>query len=256
MRPRLSSGVLQAERFSGASFFVSGRFPTGYHAHLRIPARSHKQKMTKSILIVDDHPVVLFGLRFLFEDRRDLAICGEAGDAVLARRMAEVLQPDFVVLDLVLGGRDGLELLREVAEVAPRSRVLVYSSQSAQVLARKCRGVGAWGYVSKTEGLPLVAKAIDSIRSGIPFFPGLDPPDPSRQGLEMQALIAQLSIRETQVLRMLGDRLSTQQISQALGVSVSTIGTYRERIKTKLALSSVRDLDDAARDYVADRLVR
>lgn len=212
--------------------------------------------MIQSILIVDDHPVVLFGLRFLFEDRRDLAICGEAGDAVLARRMAKVLQPDFVVLDLVLGGRDGLELLREIAETAPRSRVLVYSSQSAAVLARKCRGQGAWGYVSKTEGLPLVATAIDSIRSGNPFFPGIDIPAHGDGESAMQVLIAQLSHRETQVLRMLGDGLSTQQISQALRVSVSTIGTYRERIKAKLALSGVRDLDDAARDYVAGRLVR
>lgn len=209
--------------------------------------------MAKTILIIDDHPVVLFGLKFLFEGRRDLAICGEAGDAVLARVMAERLQPDFIVLDLVLGGRDGLELLREIAEVASRSRVLIYSSQSEKVLARKCQGLGAWGYVSKTEGLPVVAKAIESIRSGIPFFPGTDiTGDPHQVGLT--ALIAQLSVRETQVLRMLGDRLSTQQIAHALSVSVSTVGTYRERIKTKLALSSVHDLDDTARDYVSGRI--
>lgn len=209
--------------------------------------------MTKSILIVDDHPVVLFGLRFLFEDRRDLAVCGEAGDAVLALEMAARLQPGFIVLDLVLGGRDGLQVLREVAAVSPGSRVLIYSSQSGHLLARKCQSLGAWGYVSKTEGLPLVAKAIESIRSGVPFFPSLElPADPDHVG--MTTLIAQLSVRETQVLRMLGERLSTQQIAQALSISVSTIGTYRERIKTKLALASVYELDDTARDYVNGRI--
>ncbi|KYB45951.1 hypothetical protein AB664_29625 [Brucella anthropi] len=105
-------------------------------------------------MIVDDHPVVLFGMRFLFQGRKDVSICGEAGDAVSARELAERSQPDFVVLDLVLGGRDGLELLRELASVSPLTRTLIYSSQSERVMARKCRNAGAWGYVSKTEGCP------------------------------------------------------------------------------------------------------
>lgn len=210
--------------------------------------------MARSLLIVDDHPVVLFGMRFLFQGRKDVSICGEARDAVSARELAERFQPDFVVLDLVLGGRDGLELLRELTSVSPLSRTLIYSSQSERVMARKCRNAGAWGYVSKTEGLPVIAKAITEIATGSRYFPGIQ--DLARHASDdtNKVPVERLSTRELQVLRMIGEGMSTQEMSRMLEVSAKTVGTYRERIKVKLSLSDSRSLNDVAGAYVGGRI--
>jgi len=205
--------------------------------------------MSKSILVVDDHPIVLYGLKFLFEGDESFTVCGEAGDVSQARELAAARQPDFIILDLVLGGRDGLELLRELRALSPASRILVYSSQNELFFGRKCAAAGAWGYLSKSEGLPAVARALAMVAEGVPYFEhgetGATPDLPP---------IEQLSARELQVLRMIGEGSSSRAMSEALGLSIKTIGTYRERIKAKLMLANVRDLDDLARDYAEGRL--
>lgn len=210
--------------------------------------------MSKTILIIDDHPVVLFGLKFLFQDDGRFSVSGEAGDAGLARSLAGQLQPDFIILDLVLGGRDGLELLKELSVLAPAARVLVYSSQNERYFARTCQAAGAWGYVPKSQGLPIVAEAIAAIAAGKPYFAG-SPEADDDGAVQMLTLPAldQLSARELQVLRLIGQGVSTREISAALELSIKTVGTYRERIKTKLMLENVRDLDTLARDYVGGR---
>ncbi len=116
------------------------------------------------ILVIDDHPVVLYGLRLLLEHNPRFAICGEATDSASARTQAEALRPDYVILDLVLGGRDGIELLYDLLAIAPSARVLVYSSQNEWLFARRSMKAGAKGYVAKSEGLSVVAHALDVIR--------------------------------------------------------------------------------------------
>lgn len=214
--------------------------------------------MAKSLLIVDDHPVVLFGLRFLLQDDRRFEIAAEASDADHARSLAERHQPDFTILDLVLGGVDGHRLIRDLMLAAPATRILIYSSQNERLFARKCASAGAWGYVSKSSGLPVVAKALSAIASGRRYFssqecgePGGEPMLPTTApvpGLE------RLSDRELQVLRMIGQGESSRGIAKTLGLSVKTIGTFRERIKFKLELENVRDLCETGRDFVTEKL--
>lgn len=210
------------------------------------------------ILIVDDHPVVLYGLRFLFEQNERFTICGEAADSVSARKQAEALQPDYVILDLVLGGRDGIELLQDLTIIAPATRVLVYSSQNEWCFARRTIRAGAKGYVAKSEGLTVVADALDIIAGGGTFLS-----DTLRQRLadifetdsvDPRPTLDQLSNRELQVLRMLGEGSSNRDIAEALSLSVKTVGTYCERIKVKLQLTGFRDLEETARDHVQGRL--
>lgn len=210
------------------------------------------------ILIIDDHPVVLYGLRFLFEQNARFIICGEAADSVSARTQAEALQPDFVILDLVLGGRDGIELLRDLTTITPAARILVYSSQNEWRFARRTIQAGAKGYVAKSEGLAVVGRALDVIADGDTFIS-----DTVRQRLvdafetdivdPQAASIDQLSNRELQVLRMIGEGSSSRDIAEALELSIKTVGTYCERIKVKLQLASLRDLEDLARDHVLGR---
>ena len=210
------------------------------------------------ILVIDDHPVVLYGLRLLLEHNPRFAICGEATDSASARTQAEALRPDYVILDLVLGGRDGIELLYDLLAIAPSARVLVYSSQNEWLFARRSMKAGAKGYVAKSEGLSVVAHALDVIATGGTFISDAvrqrlldafetDAVDPNETGID------QLSNRELQVLRMIGQGGSSRDIAAALGISIKTIGTYCERIKIKLQLDSLRDLEILARDHVLGR---
>lgn len=210
------------------------------------------------ILVIDDHPVVLLGLRYLFEPDPRFSICGAAADSASARAQAEALQPDYIILDLVLGGRDGIELLHDLLVIAPASRILVYSSQDEWLFARRSMKAGAKGYVAKSEGLDVVAEALDIIANGGTFISHTvrqrllaafetDVIDPKDTGID------QLSNRELQVLRMIGQGSSSRDIAEALGISIKTIGTYCERIKVKLQLDSLRDLEVLARDHVLGR---
>ncbi|WP_162875528.1 response regulator [Sphingomonas crusticola] len=209
------------------------------------------------VLIVDDHPIVLYGLRFLFDHHARFTICGEASDAETARHLAQQLQPNYIVLDLVLGGRDGIDLVKDLMAAAPAARILIYSSQNEWRFARRALQAGAKGYVAKSEGLVVVEHAISVLASGETFlsegvqrrliedFLGVDE-DQESAGFDL------LSNRELQVLRMIGEGLSTGEIGRALQLSVKTIGTYRERIKEKLALTSARTLEELARSSVVE----
>jgi len=206
--------------------------------------------MPDTVLIIDDHPVVVFGLQFLLKDDLRYIICGTAGDASAALGLAKTKQPDLAVLDLVLGGRDGLELLKAMITEVPTIRVLIYSSQKERIFARKCMAAGAWGYLQKAEGLPAVTKALEAISAGDRYFRDIDG-SPDRSEKSKEQLLSQLSNRELQVLRMVGEGAATGDIAVSLGISPKTVGTYRERIKIKLSLETVRDLEEFARDYAA-----
>jgi len=162
------------------------------------------------------------------------------------------------VLDLVLGGRDGIDLVRDLAIAAPNARILIYSSQSEWRFARRVLQAGAKGYVAKSEGLVVVEEAMQVLASGEAFLSA---------GLQRRLLddflgtsgeqelsdADRLSDRELQILRMIGEGLATGEIGKALHLSVKTVGTYRERIKSKLAVTSSRALEELARSYVLER---
>lgn len=205
------------------------------------------------VLIVDDHPIVLYGLRFALERQTRFVVCGEASHADRARTMARDLRPGYVVLDLVLGGRDGLELVRDLVDLLPGVRILAYSSQRETPYARRVINAGARGYVSKSEGLEVVVEALNVIADGDVFVSEglrrqlLDEFVAGRSANGGQAGTA-LSERELQVLRLVGDGRTLSEISTELGISTKTVGTYRDRLKLKLGMDSSRDLSLWARN--------
>lgn len=210
------------------------------------------------VLIVDDHPIVLYGLRFLFDRDSRFRVCAEASDAETARARTEELQPDYIVLDLVLGGRDGIDLVRDLAIAAPNARILIYSSQSEWRFARRVLQAGAKGYVAKSEGLVVVEEAMQVLASGETFLSAglqrrLLDDFLGTSGEQEPSDADRLSDRELQILRMIGEGLATGEIGKALHLSVKTVGTYRERIKSKLAVTSSRALEELARSYVLER---
>lgn len=197
-------------------------------------------------MIVDDHPVVLSGLRLLFADDPRFVLVGEAVSAPDACVQAERQQPDLIVTDLVMGGADGITLINDLLAIVPTARILAYSSHDELMWARHILRAGGRGYVSKSEPLETVAVALDKVMQGDihvsdavqrllvnDFAASRDEPHD----------VASLSARELQVLVMMGSGRSLQSLSKELQLSVKTVGTYRERLKTKLGFDSARMLE-------------
>jgi two-component system invasion response regulator UvrY len=209
------------------------------------------------ILIVDDHPVVRLGLTLALERAGGFAVCGEAGDVASARESVTRLRPDVVVLDLGLGGRDGVELVCELRALHPAGKILVFSALPELTYARRVFQAGGHGYLMKDEGAEHVPAALETLARGERYasaavraalfqeFAGgaapLGPRDP----------VATLSARELQVLRLLAAGRALGDIARELKLSVKTGGTHRERLKNKLGVDTARDLV-----RVADELLR
>lgn len=208
------------------------------------------------VLLVDDHPIVRLGLSVALERAGGFTICGEAEDVAGARQKVAQLRPDLTVLDLGLGGRDGVELVRELAGLHPGGKILIFSALPEAVYARRVFEAGGHGYLMKDDGVELVAPALAVIARGERHA------SPAIQAAFFQELaggrrscdsdpVETLTVRELQVLRLLAGGKALGEIARELCLSVKTVGTHRERIKEKLGADSARALQS-----LADELAR
>ncbi|WP_331042411.1 response regulator transcription factor [Sphingomonas sp.] len=209
------------------------------------------------LLIVDDHPIVLTGLKLLLDDDGRFAVSGEAASAPAACAEAERLQPDVIITDLTMGEGDGIALIEDLRALLPATRIIVYSSRDELVWGPHAVRAGAHAYVAKSEPLDAVAVALDRVMAG-----AIHVSEPVQQLLigdlarqrDRRSDIGDLSARELQVLRLIGSGATLQSLAKELGLGVKTVGTYRERLKIKLGLDSVRMLERYAAVHVAGRL--
>jgi DNA-binding NarL/FixJ family response regulator len=204
------------------------------------------------VLLVDDHPVVRMGLRLVLESK--FTVCGEAATVAEGRQLAEQLRPDFVVLDLLLGGRDGMELVSDILAAHPAAYILIYSSQDELIYARRALQAGARGFVSKTASLPNVFAALETLARGELHVSAAVQralvQDAARGNVAQGNPLDTLSNRELQVFRLLGSGHGTDAVAGELRLSSKTVGTYRERLKDKLRLGNARELERTAEGYV------
>ncbi len=195
------------------------------------------------------------GLRMLLEPTAKFVVCGEAANVAAARQMAEELRPDFVVLDLLLGGRDGMELVADIAAAHPAAYILVYSSQDELRHARRALQAGARGYVNKEAGLPEVLTGLEAIARGelhvsAAVQRSLVSEVARGNSAGVRDPLDNLSNRELQVFRLLGSGMDTDAVAVELKLSAKTVGTYRERLKDKLGLGTARELERCAEEFV------
>lgn len=205
------------------------------------------------VLLVDDHPVVRLGLSLILADSPLFTVCGEASGVSEARALTEQSQPAAIVLDLLLGGRDGIELIEDLLTLAPAARILIYSSQDEKLYARRALQAGARGYLMKTEPPASVAVALTAVMKGEYVVSTIVQQTVLAQSTSRRnqtpSLLELLSDRELQVLRMLGSGQRQGQIAEALSLSVKTVSTYRERLKDKLGCASGSELEHQAHEF-------
>ncbi|MBX3734327.1 MAG: response regulator transcription factor [Verrucomicrobiae bacterium] len=201
--------------------------------------------LPRRIFLVDDHPLVREWLTTLIEQQEDLVVCGEAGDAPQALQSIERLRPDVVIVDITLPSGSGLELVKDIRCVSPESIPLMLSMHDELTYCERALRAGARGYVSKRDTTRKIITAIREVLQGRLFVS-----DELRtlmaekfvSGSAPVSDVRQLSDRELEVFRMLGEGRETREIAETLGLSIKTVQVYCARIKEKFGLANGTEL--------------
>jgi len=202
-----------------------------------------------SLLLVDDHPIVSEGLELFLSQDSDLQILGTAASAKKGLKLLRQLHPDVVVLDLSMPDMNGLEAIELFLSVRPKSKVLIYSSHTEEKFVYQAFRAGALGYVLKGSSLAELKQAILFIQDGGYWVSAqfsrcvIDSYLKSRNAEvpELSAL-EQLSDREKQVLRLLAKGRSTDEISELLYISQSTVAKHRLSLMNKTGLNNIAEI--------------
>ena len=193
-----------------------------------------------SVLIVDDHELLRAGLRSRLEREPGITVVGEADTAERAVLMARRLQPDLILLDLLLPRKNGYDVIPELADVAPEARVLVVSSQAAPSSVRRALSTGAAGYLPKHSSDRELVAAIRLVAGGGGYVePGLGAKLVSPNG---SSALEPLSERESDIIHLLALGYTNQEIAKKLFISVRTVDTHRAHIMRKLELETRAEL--------------
>jgi two-component system response regulator NreC len=195
-------------------------------------------------VVVDDHAVVRSGIRLLLDREDDIEVVDEAGSAKDAVFAVRALKPEVVLLDVVMPGESGIEVLPKLLHESPETRVLVLSMQDDPSYVREAFAAGASGYVLKEAADEEVVAAVREIAKGERYVhPALGARLVAAEAEERAAAEADpLSDREREVLRLLALGHTNQEISKQLYISVRTAETHRAHIMQKLGLSSRAEL--------------
>lgn len=195
-----------------------------------------------NVHIADDSPAMREGLARLISDECDLVVTNSAATAAELRAVVSASPPEVLVMELMLGDADGLALIQELLGLAPRVRIVVFTTQPAEVYAARCLQAGACAFVGKREAVSLLFRTIRDAAAGSIVMPaGVTNRTAAGLAGRRQAatgIAAELSNRELQVFRLVGQALATKEVAAKLGVSVKTVETHRENIKNKLGLDS------------------
>jgi len=192
------------------------------------------------VLLVDDHALLRAGLRSVLERENGIAVVGEADTAERAAVMARKLQPDVVVLDLLLPRKSGYEAIPELLDVAPKTKILVVSSQAAPSWVRRALSAGAAGYLPKRSSDRELVTAIRLLAAGAGYVePELGARLVTPNG---SPALEPLSERERDIVHLLALGYTNQEIGKKLYISVRTVDTHRAHIMRKLELETRAEL--------------
>ena len=195
------------------------------------------------IILVDDHPLILAGLKMLLQDDVTLEVVGQASDGQSALRLAAELDPDVMVLDLSLPGISGVCVAQTLQTQCPTCKVLVLSVHDDRAYLLRLLELGVSGYVLKRSAPEQLITAIRAIAAGGVYL------DPEVAGMAISREIdpksgrnarqtAELSAREMEVLRLAAAGYSNKELSSRLQIAVKTIETYKTRGMEKLGLDT------------------
>lgn len=205
--------------------------------------------MSIRIFLADDHPIVRDGLRAVLATHADLKLIGETGDGLQVLPLVAQLQPDVLILDLMLPGQSGLEIAFELRQRASGTRIVILSAYADEAYVAEALRVGAAGYVLKKSAASELVAAIRAAAAGQVYISS----QLSREALALHMLptstkppiadaLLTLTPRERQVFSLLAKGLTNGQVAAHLHIGQRTVETYRANIMHKLNLRTTADL--------------
>lgn len=207
-----------------------------------IDAGSHSSANNIRILLVEDYQITRTGLRLVIQPMENLEVVGEAADGVSAVSKAMELHPDVILMDLTLPGMNGIEATQAIKEKLPDTKVIMLTSHDRDEDVFAALGAGANGYCLKDIGSEQLAMAIRAVNSGVAWL------DRSIAQRVLKASVSSmpvkkpdtecpLSDREVEVLALVVDGLTNQEIANRLFLSADTVKSHMRHIMEKLAVS-------------------
>ena len=196
------------------------------------------------VMLVDDHAVVRMGFKLLLQAEPDIEVVAEADSGEAACQTAAAAAPDVVVMDLSMAGMGGLEAIKRLLAHQPQLRILALSAHEDTSHPRRALQAGALGYLSKRSAPEALIDALRSIARGQRYLDAAIAQRMAMQDLDggPQGPLGQLSAREFEVFMQLARGQSVAQISEALKLSASTVGTHLYNVKQKLGLSNQAEM--------------
>lgn len=200
-----------------------------------------------TVFLADDHRMFRQGLRTLLDATGDIRVVGEAGDGQEALRRIEKVQPDVAVLDLAMPSLTGIEGARQLVRSGSRTKVLILTMHGDCYFATEALKAGALGFLFKEESVDHLAAAIRAVARGeISLSAGLEN-TVLREFIDQAKLSESssrslLTERERQVLQMVAEGITNQEIAEKLCISPSTVDTHRKNIMAKLDIHTVAGL--------------
>ncbi|MEM1449574.1 MAG: response regulator transcription factor [Planctomycetota bacterium] len=196
------------------------------------------ESLPASVLLVDDHGVVRSGLRTLLEADGRFAVDGEAGSVAEALQRLATSAPDVALVDLRLPDRDGIELVREVRRMSPRTRVIVLTSSTSDDDLVAAMSAGAHSYVRKDDDPSLLLLAIERTLAGESILsPKLAHRLVEREGRDGDGDDLGLTEREREILLLIGDGWNNAKIAAELSIAEKTVKGHVSNILAKLHLT-------------------
>jgi two-component system response regulator NreC len=202
------------------------------------------------VLIADDHAVLRAGLRLLLEAQSDMRVVGEAGDGPAAVSQARDLEPDVVLLDLSMPGPPGTSTIERLVGLDPRPRILVLTMHDDPAYLQAALQAGASGYIVKRAADVALLQAIRIVHRGGSFV-NLTRPGEATSSEDVRCVPCDspaagqprlLSRREVEVLCLLAQGHTNQEVANRLSISIKTVETHRKRLSDKLGLKSRSEL--------------
>jgi DNA-binding NarL/FixJ family response regulator len=186
------------------------------------------------ILLADDHAVVRTGLRHILEGHHGLEVVGEATNGREAIDKAIETTPDVVILDYSMPVVNGIEAASRIRERLPKTEILVFTMYDNESVIEQLLRAGVRGYVLKTEAKADLARAVEAVAQGKPYFSAEVSQRFATPGRGRAMEHAHLTRRERDVLRLIAEGHSNKQIARLLGIGSKTVETHRHIIKRKL----------------------
>ncbi|MCG3149915.1 MAG: DNA-binding transcriptional activator DevR/DosR [Verrucomicrobiae bacterium] len=203
----------------------------------------------KRVFVVDDHPMIREGTAKVINQEPDLTLCGAVATAAEALGGIPRAKPDVVVVDLSLGGRSGLELLKSLRANFPKLPVVIYTMHEEALYAERARADGANAYVTKQQPTMVLLKALRQAVHGT----AATRPRTKVSEAVASLLLGKLTDRELEVFELRGQGLTGDHIAARLYLSRKTVDTHLEHIKHKLGLANSAAVLQRAVEWMQNR---